>query len=150
MFLFQFTHPGGVRPPLSFIFTDPPRFQFTHPGGVRLERTLLMALTLRFQFTHPGGVRRFEANDFGRLASFNSRTREGCDISHELGLRSACGFNSRTREGCDVVARYVFDYVPLFQFTHPGGVRRAKGRASRHSRGFNSRTREGCDVALQF
>ena len=35
---------------------------------------------------------------------------------------------------------------PMFQFTHPGGVRRAlrHGGSTRQSR-FNSRTREGCD-----
>ena len=61
-------------------------FQFTHPGGVRLVLgpAEVGSLTV-FQFTHPGGVRhnpiRLEGS---RLASFNSRTREGCDWIEEV------------------------------------------------------------------
>ena len=34
----------------------------------------------------------------------------------------------------------------LFQFTHPGGVRRTPRAGRPYTRGFNSRTREGCDT----
>ena len=75
--------------------------------------------------------------------SFNSRTREGCDltlaqadkvrtVSIHAPARGAmrlitetlllCGFNSRTREGCDVVTPRPL-LSSLFQFTHPRGVR---------------------------
>ena len=78
-------------------------------------------------------------------------------------------FNSRTREGCDVQGQEDGEYFGQFQFTHPGGVRRAfqgnmnveivfqfthpggvrrdpplSVRSSPHC--FNSRTREGCDT----
>ena len=33
-------------------------------------------------------------------------------------------FNSRTREGCDGIKVIVLGEQELFQFTHPGGVRR--------------------------
>ena len=36
-------------------------------------------------------------------------------------------FNSRTREGCDVSFLRSEYRRPVFQFTHPGGVRRARG-----------------------
>ena len=32
-------------------------FQFTHPGGVRPLHDELCIVTIEFQFTHPGGVR---------------------------------------------------------------------------------------------
>ena len=34
-YLFQFTHPGGVRQSAFRVRRDSSRFQFTHPGGVR-------------------------------------------------------------------------------------------------------------------
>ena len=39
-------------------------------------------------------------------------------------LGSLGGFNSRTREGCDSFALSPEGISKLFQFTHPGGVRR--------------------------
>ena len=167
---FQFTHPGGVRrSSISRLLSEiavsihaPGRgatelvlahcptleFQFTHPGGVRrAESCLSFAGWLRFQFTHPGGVRLAESvKCFSFRESFNSRTREGCDLyeaayggdmnefqfTHPGGVRlsslllqyTRMCFNSRTREGCD---------------------RSARERAKR-VRSFNSRTREGCDL----
>ena len=79
-------------------------------------------------------------------ASFNSRTREGCDCINLFADRKRSGFNSRTREGCDLFNDYGFAngnvsiHAPargaitqgldptllcLFQFTHPRGVRYA-------------------------
>ena len=102
--VFQFTHPGGVRHKLLTTKDTRQWFQFTHPGGVRRVRrgwygyvrhvsihapgrgatslyTSSMPRNL-FQFTHPGGVRHpgggGGCNWSGR---FNSRTREGCDLS---------------------------------------------------------------------
>ena len=78
----------------------------------------------RFQFTHPGGVRLLRI--WGRF--------------------STKSFNSRTREGCDLVSSSSDTAGLQFQFTHPGGVRRRQSLGIRpnHIR-FNSRTREGCD-----
>ena len=55
----------------------------------------------QFQFTHPGGVR--------PTASHSSPT--------------SSSFNSRTREGCDVRMAAMIMFFDKFQFTHPGGVR---------------------------
>ena len=80
-------------------------FQFTHPGGVRLESRL----------RH---VR-------GRGVSIHAPGR-GATSSQALTSTSSRGFNSRTREGCDQSAvQASTDYI-MFQFTHPGGVRRLK------------------------
>ena len=59
------------------------------------------------------------------FASFNSRTREGCDqaLGAHQRLGASC-FNSRTREGCDTVCGNNNRKGLTFQFTHPRGVRR--------------------------
>ena len=84
-----------------------------------------------------------------------------------LPLMPICSFNSRTREGCDMKIDYLQDLKVTFQFTHPGGVRLATPLNRSHTTmfqfthpggvrlvtfvttgdpdRFNSRTREGCD-----
>ena len=148
--MFQFTHPGGVRRRPRGALGGLRPFQFTHPGGVRLRLRRFVVLasivsihapgrgaTLKttrdvaqdeFQFTHPGGVRHLRGlNLRGTLPCFNSRTREGCDVTevYKGGKLSVC-FNSRTREGCD----YERSLCP-------------SGTSC-----FNSRTREGCDDSV--
>ncbi len=55
---FQFTHPRGVRHPLSSLYISIGMFQFTHPRGVRLILpTVEIYNHIMFQFTHPRGVR---------------------------------------------------------------------------------------------
>ena len=61
----------------------------------------------------------------GQHLCFNSRTREGCDLLVEVVYNLTVSFNSRTREGCDSVPKSSEGTTPVFQFTHPGGVRRA-------------------------
>ena len=148
--MFQFTHPGGVRQTCSDIDIWGVAFQFTHPGGVRHFSGLSSRRRTLFQFTHPGGVRQTRVDpSILWVFSFNSRTREGCDVMRSLsistigvsihapGRGATCtylrhspidtSFNSRTREGCDM----------------------ACSLRTRLSTCFNSRTREGCDrVAL--
>ena len=79
-----------------------------------------------FQFTHPGGVRHRVNNEIAQGRSFNSRTREGCDMRSK---------SSKCRP-------------QAFQFTHPGGVRHDTAWETAAPSGFNSRTREGCDGML--
>ena len=103
-------------------------------------------------------------------ASFNPRTRVGCDCSSGTWWRARWwSFNPRTRVGCD--ATYV-DYdggLRMFQSTHPRGVRLeqfvdlgAGDAVSIHAPAwgatrwprppgpgcarFNPRTRVGCDL----
>ena len=55
-------------------------FQFTHPGGVRPPRKVSIESRKGFQFTHPGGVRHTCRRALDSAdGCFNSRTREGCD-----------------------------------------------------------------------
>ena len=76
-------------------------FQFTHPGGVRLGSRAVFPTPSGFQFTHPGGVRPRPPRSLPSTNdSFNSRTREGCDLVPPTSQGYWC-FNSRTREGCD-------------------------------------------------
>ncbi len=62
--------------------------------------------------------------------------------------RSSDCFNSRTREGCDITPSTASQWL-TFQFTHPRGVRYDDIKHIAGFVGFNSRTREGCD-ATQF
>ena len=60
---------------------DEKKFQFTHPGGVRHQQTGRRIEIIKFQFTHPGGVRQVDNPSNSTETCFNSRTREGCDLS---------------------------------------------------------------------
>ena len=104
--LFQFTHPGGVRPPPSASSTS------RHDGFNSRTRegcdlpSLTSRLSVVFQFTHPGGVRRvlILAEQLERRVSIHAPGRGATSV-------------------------YVHDsiYLTEFQFTHPGGVRLAYG-----------------------
>ena len=124
--LFQFTHPGGVRPRVqACVNTTQLMFQFTHPGGVRLDKSPLMLLLCRVSIHAPGR---------GATAKRVLATAEE-DVSIHAPGRGAT---------------YKFKGAPVsdlkFQFTHPGGVRpRPRSHERRPSLRFNSRTREGCD-----
>ena len=100
--------------------------------------------------------------------SFNSRTREGCDLVRGEGAWTSKCFNSRTREGCDLrpapprpaVCR-VSIHAPGRGATQPTSRSTLLHLVSIHAPGrgatiyisvgnvrrmrFNSRTREGCD-----
>ena len=117
-------------------------FQFTHPRGVRFQFLFCKAV---FNVSIHAPARGAIIVPFGWEGSmgFNSRTREGCDLSNEKSepleivsihapARGAIGsmanihkqsrFNSRTREGCDVKIWSLLTRT-AFQFTHPRGVR---------------------------
>ena len=119
-------------------------FQSTHPRGVRRVVDPQSRQEAKFQSTHPRGVRRTICHDFHPPQGFNPRTREGCDhslrgrvhngqVSIHAPARGATKsattrpwwqcFNPRTREGCDSLAH----------------------RRGYPLRCFNPRTREGCD-----
>ena len=103
------------------------------------------------------------------LSRFNPRTHTGCDLCGHIrhGLRLC--FNPRTHTGCDLNFMVMVRALPLFQSTHPHGVRpticgkckdtsgfqsthphgvRLGGRETGVSQiGFNPRTHTGCDEA---
>ena len=169
---FQFTHPGGVRPawngtpPARHSFNSRTRegcdglflitrggygrFQFTHPGGVRPFWQEHRPGDRWFQFTHPGGVRLSSSAIFPSPSRcFNSRTREGCDNSFNVGVWHFKVFQFTHPGGVRRSCSCSFVIVNwLFQFTHPGGVRRQRISDGGGVSCFNSRTREGCDRAV--
>ena len=100
---FQSTHPRGVRRrrPVALVATD--QFQSTHPRGVRLPKNRPnVSGRASFQSTHPRGVRRWSAphiatwHDVSIHAPARGATPARCSL-----LRGLASFNPRTREGCD-------------------------------------------------
>ena len=144
---FQSTHPHGVRPYKDCYVIPMVPFQSTHPHGVRLgvkskfdpknnfnPRTRMgcdsassQSVSTRqpiFQSTHPHGVRPF--------CHLYRRQRDGISIhapawgatgaTHPPG-KALGDFNPRTRMGCDDTFSLFFSAKPIFQSTHPHGVR---------------------------
>ena len=57
------------------------KFQFTHPGGVR-RGDIRLITTTNVSIHAPGRGATGNSEAIARLSSsFNSRTREGCDVS---------------------------------------------------------------------
>ena len=166
---FQFTHPGGVRRlsrlillqtqsfnsrtregcdfkcKLSFLTID--EFQFTHPGGVRPERLQHESARDMFQFTHPGGVRLGSSGGVEGLppVSIHAPGR-GATLSVLTCKNTSLVSIHAPGRGATAGALVLLMRFTLFQFTHPGGVRRelVDSNVVIPTR-FNSRTREGCD-----
>ena len=131
--VFQFTHPGGVRPRDATKLATQVRVSIHAPGRGATYRTVLDSPHHRivsihapgrgatqgtnqqddeqeFQFTHPGGVRQGVVTQVSDLtcvsihAPGRGATSDGCD--HRT--MSSSSFNSRTREGCDSFPRCGF------------------------------------------
>ena len=99
-------------------------FQSTHPRRVRLLRCHHRQEYIPFQSTHPRRVRRFRNSGFAISTYFNPRTREGCDLWHDLEAERHEIFQSThprrvRRKNTIYAARNT-----LFQSTHPRRVRR--------------------------
>ena len=103
-------------------------FQSTHPRGVRPTTRLWNFRLNRFNpRTHEGCDILFLLIN-GLVLRFNPRTHEGCDSFCRYSNRMTTSFNPRTHEGCDIF--YINDVkcATKFQSTHPRGVRRARAR----------------------
>src|SRR5690606_38892815 len=83
------------------------------------------------------------------MARFNPRTPAGCDGKQPHAYPSpVSGFNPRTPAGCDLVPPAYSRNSPLFQSTHPCGVRpRCHSALNRQAR-FNPRTPAWCDSTV--
>ena len=120
-------------------------FQSTHPQGVRRRGCDKSYETCKFQSTHPQGVRLRQDHRLPIGKGFNPRTRRGCDqpragncLPYVVSIHAPAGgatmcrvssrvtrsFNPRTRRGCDEAL-----CLPPAQC---------------HC--FNPRTRRGCDT----
>ena len=145
-YLFQSTHPRGVRRPTA-----------TRPSG-------LLCFNPR---THEG-CDFFYLIDYLQSDSFNPRTHEGCDQAASKAWWGVPRFNPRTHEGCDVAEAPepteldVSIHAPTRGATHATQVNYNNEVVSIHAptRGatlllhlylsddccFNPRTHEGCDL----
>ena len=76
---------GATCRPKARIIWDT-TFQPTHPHGVRPASASAASHALAFQPTHPHGVRHHTTLFVECQASFNPRTRTGCDSWHDLAI----------------------------------------------------------------
>ena len=99
-------------------------FQSTHPHGVRHLPPCLRLTDTQFQSTHPHGVRQQQVGFRMQRHSFNPRTRMGCDLALSAGFSQIDKFQSTHPHGVRLGWVANFDWVFEFQSTHPHGVRR--------------------------
>ena len=156
----------GATPFASTRMSSVNLFQSTHPHGVRLGDAFDRQQWLPFQSTHPHGVRpRGEWRREG-VASFNPRTRTGCDtLMIQNQLITAVSIHAPARGATLILllsaqpvgvsihapargatASCTKPFHPIwFQSTHPHGVRPRRWRRICPTGRFNPRTRTGCD-----
>ena len=122
-FLFQSTHPRGVRPRAICLVSSSTWFQSTHPRGVR--RIILFIVCIINVSIHAPtwGATRPHSPATLRTGRFNPRTHVGCDGPVHAKEKRSLRFNPRTHVGCD-------------------GVRPTRPN---HPVCFNPRTHVGCD-----
>ena len=107
-------------------------FQSTPPRGVRHGFALRPSRVPAFQSTHPRGVRRHVTGSTAPVsATFNPRTRAGCDT----GRRAARSFRCRLSihapaRGATNKRPGLFTSPTDFQSTHPRGVRHSNGTSN--------------------
>ena len=167
---FQFTHPGGVRPTTPHPTDNERCFNSrTREGCDRILPSAERCARAEVSIHAPGrgatwGARRslllleVSIHAPGRgatnltnlssscFSSFNSRTREGCDIYIGVSNVHRVRFNSRTREGCDRCIVPVCYIIAVVSIHAPGrGATTKPRKLPLRSLCFNSRTREGCD-----
>ena len=112
-------------------------------GATNLPFTTLSALL--FQSTHPHGVRLAEAIVSDLNASFNPRTRTGCDSDNVVRFG---GIDVSIHAPARGATKHIYNDIceGEFQSTHPHGVRPPLSDYPTLSRRrFNPRTRTGCD-----
>ena len=97
-------------------------FQSTHPRGVRRRLPLLLVLAVLFQSTHPRGVRRSHVHRTTAAFHFNPRTHVGCDcITAYLFDLAEISIHAPTWGA--TYDDWYRDGRIQFQSTHPRGVR---------------------------
>ena len=100
-----------------------------------------------FQFTLPWRSDRWKNTANARIASFNSRSREGatfCVVSH---LNHPLGFNSRSREGATRKGLYISFWQRCFNSRSREGATLPQMLKIVLNLRFNSRSREGATLA---
>ena len=122
LYLFQSTHPHGVRHARKGLFAYRAKFQSTHPHGVRLGSIECPVTLHQFQSTHPHGVRhRLDGGKRGGAVSIHAPTR-GATIKLWT-IKTLYKFQSTHPHGVRPATRKNSAALMLFQSTHPHGVR---------------------------
>ena len=120
---FQSTHPHGVRPRLRREYRVATRVSIHAPTWGATAYNRKYHEHKRFQSTHPHGVRREYLLIINFTFGFNPRTHMGCDIraNGQLGLGSSVSIHAPTWGATS--GNLISFKSPLFQSTHPHGVR---------------------------
>ena len=148
--MFQFTHPGGVRRVELLHVVQDVKVSIHAPGRGATRMMLLPWLILSVSIHAPGrGATHASAITDSKIVSFNSRTREGCDLLHILLPPLFSRFNSRTREGCDQMRESRAHLIASFNSRTREGCDFSLSTLCTSFGSFNSRTREGCDGMVQ-
>ena len=103
-----------------------PIFQSTHPRGVRRSYRLSHLPDCRISIHAPtrGATHYSKPGRKRTYISIHAPTR-GATVARTYFLFPLPYFNPRTHEGCDSLKSIVKFLIPLFQSTHPRGVRPA-------------------------
>ena len=123
------------------------QFQSTHPRGVRLNGKPSAREVKMVSIHAPAWGATPSWSRAGRCpASFNPRTRVGCDAFRQVGTKSLTGFNPRTRVGCDCGCWCGPTASSRFNPRTRVGCDLHQSRSRDHHHRFNPRTRVGCDA----
>ena len=125
--MFQFTRPRGARHISRHMST--PRFNVSIHAPARGATPEFIAKSLRllvFQFTRPRGARLVVADTKKRSDEFQFTRPRGARQEQAYADVIADGFNSRAREGRDISASRQIITRQVFQFTRPRGARRRR------------------------
>ena len=120
-------------------------FQSTHPRGVRQGQRRGATPNVGFQSTHPRGVRRALTKGLPTFVrvSIHAPTRGATSHRHMYTAQIGVSIHAPTR-GATKYGRSKSNLIE-FQSTHPRGVRLFFSCSSTIYPGFNPRTHEGCD-----
>ena len=172
-YMFQSTHPHGVRQSISQMIRNKTMFQSTHPHGVRLYLLVCQMFFIIVSIHAPTrGATKNRGSFLLRSYCFNPRTHTGCDCcpcqsADCLSVSIHAPTRGATARGFAMPSGQMFqsthphgvrlgdDYVGLgggqFQSTHPHGVRLSISTYKLPLRlCFNPRTHTGCDHKLKI
>ena len=123
-FLFQSTHPHGVRQSAYTLASKSNGFQSTHPHGVRPVSLFSCRPKWRISIHAPawGATLSGSRSRICFWISIHAPAWGATPQAHTW-CKSELNFNPRTRMGCDTTPESGFSITPVFQSTHPHGVR---------------------------
>ena len=123
--VFQSTHPRGVRQLFVYISLHKPAFQSTHPRGVRHHEKTVYNVKINLSIHAPtrGATQNYTFVIHTSCLSIHAPTRGATEAVTEAWQKTVA-FNPRTHEGCDGGWYRLQRHPEAFQSTHPRGVRR--------------------------